>query len=188
MTIRKATKADSASIATFILLAMGDIIFRFIDGREYSQAKKFMLHFTSATNNQYSYENCWVAEMDGEVIAAACVYDGARLHSLREPVIRFVKDQFGKDLNIEDETESGEYYVDSLGVDPSRQGQGTGTKMLRFLIEEYVLRQHHTLGLLVDEDNAAAKRLYVNLGFEHVGRKLFLGKEMKHLQIKPPHL
>ncbi|MBL0745554.1 GNAT family N-acetyltransferase [Chryseolinea lacunae] len=185
MTIRKATQHDSPFLATFILMAMGDIVYRFIGGEDQEQAQKFMEHFTSGTNNQYSYENCWVAETDGEIIAAACVYDGARLQVLREPVIRFLKDHFGNEVTMEDETEPGEYYIDSLGVRADQQGRGTGTRMLQFLIEEFVSGKHETLGLLVDEDNPGAERLYLKLGFVDIGRKIFGGKQMKHLQIKP---
>lgn len=84
---------------------------------------------------------------------------------------------------MEDETESGEFYIDCIGVNSDQQGKGIGSKALNFLIDEYVVKNHQTLGLLVDEDNPNAKRLYLKLGFKVVGRKSLAGKKMEHLQL-----
>ncbi|WP_442588640.1 GNAT family N-acetyltransferase [Pedobacter sp. AW31-3R] len=183
MKIRKATVADSQDIATCILLAMGDIIYQFIGCKDDVLAKEFMLSFVSKGGNQYSYENCWVAEEDHGIIAAACIYDGAALHRLRTPVLDYVKSKYGMTLILEDETQEAEMYIDCLGVDVHQQGKGIGSEMLRFLIKEYVVNRHQILGLLVDEDNQAAKRLYLSLGFMVMGNKTFAGKKMEHLQI-----
>jgi len=144
-----------------------------------------MNYFTAKENNQYSYQKCWVAEEDEEVIAAVNVYDGAELNRLRQPVIDYIKSRFKRELKIEDETRAGEYYIDSLGVKPEHQGKGIGSKLLRFLIDEYVTRNGQTLGLLVDEENPDARRLYVRLGFQTAGKQILLGKTMEHLQIQP---
>lgn len=186
MIIRKATLKDSELIATYLLLAMKDIVCEFTGEKDDNKAKEFMLYFTKRKNNQYSYENCWVAENENEVIAAVNLYDGARLSELREPIIRYVKNHFDSDLLLEDETQTGEYYIDSLGVNPNQQGKGTGSQILRFLIEEYVNKSRQILGLLVDIDNPNAKKLYLKLGFKSVGKKVFAGKNMEHLQITPP--
>ncbi|WP_028298238.1 GNAT family N-acetyltransferase [Olivibacter sitiensis] len=184
MTVRKAVPKDAEWIATYILLAMKDIVYKFIGEKDENKAKEFMLYFTKRKNNQYSYENCWVAEDENKVVAAAILYDGAELSELREPVLHYIKHQFNRDLDLEDETQPGEYYIDSLGVNPDQQGKGIGSKILRFLIEEYVNKDRQTLGLLVDDDNPNAKKLYQNLGFQLVEKKAFAGKTMEHLQIR----
>lgn len=180
--IRKATSGDSETIAVYLLLAMEDIVYKFLGCDDYRQALKFMRYFVSNENNQYSYQNCWVTEEAGSIIAAVNLYDGARLQELREPVIQYVRKHFNKDFNPEDETQPGEYYIDTLGVSPGMQGKGVGSQLLKFLIDEYVFRQKSTLGLLVDEDNPGAKKLYLKLGFKVVGRKFLAGKPMEHLQ------
>jgi len=183
MIIRKATIEDAQAIATYILLAMGDIIYQFTGEKDDDKAKEFMLHFIVRTNNQYSFENCWVAEDENKIIAAVCIYDGAKIRQLRAPVLEYIKNEYGHKLVLEEETREGELYIDSLGVDPRQQGKGIGSKMLQFLIAEYAVRQHQTLGLLVDGDNPDAKRLYLKLGFEVISQKIFAGKKMEHLQI-----
>ncbi len=182
--IRKATANEAGDIAYCFLLAMEEIVYKFTGSRNPETAKAFMLHFVERENNQYSYQNCWVAEEDQKVVAAVNVYDGAYLEQLRQPVIEYIQNRFHTNLQWENETQAGEYYIDSLGVNPGQQGKGIGSQMLQFLIREYVVRQGQTLGLLVDEENPGAKRLYIKLGFTTVGRKTLFGKNMEHLQIK----
>jgi ribosomal protein S18 acetylase RimI-like enzyme len=184
MIIRKAVLEDSDLIANFLLLAMEDIVYKFIGEKDYHKAKEFLAYFAQRERNQYSYQNCWVVEDGGEVLGAANVYDGAMLEELRRPIAEYLKIKFYKDFKPEDETQTGEYYIDTLGVNPKHQGKGVGTKLLLFMIDEYVNRRCQTLGLLVEEENRSAKKLYLNLGFRPVGKKLLVGKPMEHLQIR----
>lgn len=183
MIIRKATPPDAENIAPLLLMAMEDIVFKFIGERDQEKAKKFLLHFIKNEDNQYSYQNCLVAEIGNEVVAAVSFYDGARLATLRQPVLEFIHEHFDENFQPEDETGSGEFYIDSIGVSLAHRGKGVGTTLLQFLIDEYVNKQAKTLGLLVDEENPAAKKLYVKLGFKSAENLLFAGKQMEHLQI-----
>lgn len=184
MLIRKANKEESETITALIMLAMEDIVYNFIGEKSEGKARCFLNSLTEETGNQYSYENCWIAESGGEIVGTAVVYDGARLNELREPVGAKVKSMFNREFNPEDETQAGEYYIDCVGVNPDQQGKGIGTKIFRFLIDEYVEKRNETLGLLVDNDNPDAKKLYLKLGFEVVGEKTLTGKQMEHLQFK----
>lgn len=184
MIIRKASLEDSKSIATYLLLAMESIIYTFIGEQDTIKAVDFLLYFTEKENNQYSYQNCWIVEDKNQIIAAVNLYDGGKLYKLRKPITDYLTTHFVQNLNIEDETESGEYYIDSLGVHPQYQGKGIGSKLLLFLIKEYSY-QNQPLGLLVDEENPLAKKFYLKLGFKSVGKKKLMGKNMEHLQINP---
>jgi N-acetylglutamate synthase-like GNAT family acetyltransferase len=185
MKIRKATPEDSKSIAYLLMLAMEDIAYAFITEKSYDKATQFLSAMASEKGNQYSYENCWVAENEEEIIAVASLYDGGKLHELRKPVANYIKEHFNRDFNPEDETQAGEIYIDCVGVNPNQQGKGIGSKIFAFLIEEYVIKQKQTLGLLVDYDNPKAEKLYLKLGFKIVGEKTLVGKRLKHLQYHP---
>ncbi|MEY8861091.1 GNAT family N-acetyltransferase [Tenacibaculum singaporense] len=183
MIIRKATQRDAKEIAFCMLLAMEDIVYTFIGENSTEKALTFLESLIIQKSNQYSYENCWVIESDNKVIAAANLYDGADLKQLRKPVALLLKTRFNQELTYEDETQSGEYYIDCIGVNPSHQGKGIGSRILSFLIDEYVHKKKKTLGLLVDKENPNAKKLYLKLGFKIVGEKRLAGKVMEHLQI-----
>ncbi len=184
MLVRKAKREESNIIANYIFLAMEEIAYQFIGERSAEKALQFLNSLIEETNNQYSYENCWLVEAENEIVAAALVYDGTKLHELREPVALKVKAMFNRSFNPEDETQAGEYYIDCVGVNPNQQGKGIGSKIFQFLIDEYVYKRNETLGLLVDQENPNAKRLYLKLGFEVIGEKSLVGKKLEHLQFK----
>jgi ribosomal protein S18 acetylase RimI-like enzyme len=182
MLIRKATAADATEIAPLLLLAMEDIVYHFIGQNDYGQALNFLTQLCQEENNQYSFQNCWVIEINNHVGGVALVYDGAHLHALRKPVATFINKHFHKEFAPEDETQAGEFYIDCIGVNPQFQGRGIGSQLLHFLQEEYVTKHKQSLGLLVDKDNPAAKKLYLKLGFKAVDTKILAEKEMEHLQ------
>lgn len=182
MIIRKAKIENAVKITEHLFLAMEEILYEFIGMKNSQQAKEFLRYFVEKENNQYSYKNCFVAESERGIEGTINIYEGAKLDILRRPITQYIKQHFNLNFSPERETQKGEYYIDSFGVDPESQGRGIGTKMLEFVINRY---DQQTLGLLVDEDNPNAEKLYLNLGFELVGTKVLTGKKMKHLQRKP---
>jgi ribosomal protein S18 acetylase RimI-like enzyme len=146
--IRKATSADSSAIASCLLIAMEDIIYKFIGEQNSQQAKAFMEFFVEKEDNQYSYTNCWVAEDGGRVVGAINIYDGALLVQLRQPVLDHLKDKFQRVLDLEDETQPGEFYLDTIGVHPDQQGKGIGTRLLQYVVDDLVVKRNKMLVLL----------------------------------------
>lgn len=184
MHIRKAEAKDYKTIVSHLLLAMEDIIYQFIQEKSEEKAVQLLEILVQQKGNQYSYENCWVAEVENEHIGTALVYDGAMLHELRTPVAQQINNQFNIDFTAEDETQAGEFYIDCVGISTKHQGKGLGSQLFKFLIEEYVQLNNQILGLLVDKENPNAKKLYLKLGFVEVGTKTLVGKQMEHLQYK----
>jgi ribosomal protein S18 acetylase RimI-like enzyme len=184
--IRKATHTDASEIAVLLLLAMEDIIYHFIGSKDYVKARNFVFRFVQMKDNQYSYQNCWVADIDNRVVAALNIYDGTDLAKLRQPVLDYIREYYQADFEPEDETQAGEYYIDSLGVSEDVQGQGIGTQLLQHIIDLDAIQEGQVLGLLVDEENPTAKKLYVKLGFVSVGKLLLFGKKMERMQFNRP--
>jgi ribosomal protein S18 acetylase RimI-like enzyme len=184
MQIRKAKIEDSETIARYMMLAMKDIVYNFIGENSMDKAMRFLVSLISRRATQYSYEHCWVLELNSTIVAAANIYDGALLQELRLPVAETIKTMFDRSFCPADETQTGEFYIDCLGVHPDHQGKGLGSILLGFLINEYVQNRDLTVGLLVDTENPMAKKFYLNLGFEIIGEKELAGKKLEHLQIK----
>jgi ribosomal protein S18 acetylase RimI-like enzyme len=181
MKIRKATLQDAVPIAQCLLLAMEDIVFRFIGKQDHQMAYEFMHYFVQREQNQYSWQNCRVAENENGVVGAINIYDGARLEDLRKPILVYLHEKYNQEFIPEDETQPGEIYIDTLGVHPDHQGKGIGKALLKHLIAEYVELRGETLGILVEDENTIAKKLYLELGFQKAGLKTLMGKKMEHL-------
>lgn len=184
MKIRAANPTDASEIASLLLLAMEDVFYEFIGTNSYKTAENFLRELVEQKGNQYSYENCWVVEIQQQITGVACVYDGGKLNQLRNPVKLAIQEKFQRDFSPEDETQAGEYYIDCVGIHANFQGRGIGSQLFNFLIEEYVGQNSKTLGLLVDLENPKAKKLYQRLGFKTSGQKKLAGMLFDHLQLK----
>ncbi|MFD2741876.1 MULTISPECIES: GNAT family N-acetyltransferase [Sphingobacterium] len=183
--IRKATPDDATRLAPLLMLAMEDIVYELIGRQDSAQAIAFLTHCIAQQDNQYSYQHIWVAELNGAILGHASLYDGANLVMLRKPVLNYIATRFQHYPVVHDETESGEIYLDTIAVASQAQGLGIGKQLLVHIIDEYVHRQHATIGLLVDQENPKAKSLYIRTGFSKVAEKQLFGKRLDHLQIKP---
>lgn len=181
MNIRKAVQSDSAEIAKLLLSAMEDIFYSFICEKNYQKALALLSKFTDLQNNQYSYQNCFVAEIENKIVGAINIYDGKNLLALRLPFIKYVREHFNPSFDPETETEFGEIYVDSIAVDQNYRGNGIAASLLQSIINQ----QNHNqkIGLLVESENFGARRLYEKLGFKIIGTKTLTCKELYHMQI-----
>ena len=182
---RQAKKEDANIVAQLMMLAMDKITYDFIGEVNEEKAIEFLSTLFSQEANQYSYQNTWLVEVDGQVAACSTFYDGGKLDELRRPVLTLLKEVYGSEIHPQDETQAGEIYIDTIAVSPNFQGKGIGSKILDFLIEEVAVKQQKTLGLLVDFENPSAKKLYLRKGFEVVGNKCLMKEEHEHMQYVP---
>lgn len=172
--VRQARREDAALIAEVVAMAVG-----------YDTSHPIypvFLALAERENTQYSYQNTLIGEVDGVVAGAIVGYDGARLEELRQPIYPLLEQHLGTIPHIEDETEAGEFYLDSLGVLPPFRGLGVGQALLNAMSDRAFAEGYERVGLIVDFDNPQAEKLYTSLGFERVGTKIFLGHQMWHLQ------
>ena len=179
MKIRKATKADSKLIARVVAMAIG---YEMAEDYAGDDVIKVLGEVAEKEVSQYSFRNALIAEADGQPAGVIVGYDGGKLQELRDGSLAVIR-KYHPDLEItEDETEKGEFYLDSIGVLPEYRGKGIATKLIDAKIKEASEAGHKCFGLLVDFDNANAERLYESLGFRYVGDRPFFGHMMKHLQ------
>lgn len=166
ITIRQATKQDADIVPELMLQAMEDIVFNYIDKQDIEQAITFLTHFFQQPDNLYSYQNTFVAlDQEQEIVGCITGYNGDEYESLRQPVLQYIKQNYNESFIGEQETTPEQFYIDTLAVSASTQGQGIGTKLLEFLIQHAKEQGHKKVGLLVDIENVDALKLYKKLGF-----------------------
>ena len=182
--IREASKSQAAEIASLIMTAMTDDCCLYFCGEGYGleDFHKMMTMLVERENSQYSYRNTLVAMDADKVVAISVSYDGGCLHELRRAFIEAAKEQIGKDHSgMDDETQAGELYLDSLAVLPEYRRQGIARKLLLATKERANLLDLPRVGLLVDKDNPVGEALYTSVGFQYVNDNQWGGHPMKHL-------
>lgn len=189
MKIVPASIEQTESIASLIMMAMNHECCQNFAGPHHTleDFHRMMTALVRRDDSQYSYRNAMVAlddtTSDNKPVVAGVIvgYDGADLHRLREAFLQAAKEFLDQDFRgMDDETQAGEYYIDSLAVDTRYRHQGLATLLLRKLIDQKGRKQ--PVGLLVDKGNPSAERLYRSLGFEYVNDTTWGGHEMRHLQ------
>ena len=170
--IREASKSQAAEIASLIMTAMTDDCCLYFCGEGYGleDFRKMMTMLVEREDSQYSYRNTLVAMDVDKVVGISVSYDGGRLHELRHAC-------------MDDETQAGELYLDSLAVLPEYRHQGIARKLLLATKERANCLGLPCVGLLVDKDNPVGEALYTSVGFQYVNDNQWGGHPMKHLVI-----
>ena len=182
--IHEATRSQAAEIASLIMTAMTDDCCLYFCGDGYGLAdfRKMMTLLVEREDSQYSYKNTLVA-LDGEkVVGISVSYDGGKLHKLRQAFIASAKKYIGKDHSgMDDETQAGELYLDSLAVLPEYRRHGIARRLLRATKERADKMGLPCVGLLVDKGNPSGEALYSSVGFRYANDSTWGGHPMKHL-------
>lgn len=188
MKIHDAKKEQASDIASLIMTAMTDecCLFFVGKGQTLDDFRDTMTRLVRMENSQYSYKNTVVAEEnDGRVVGVCVSYDGSRLRELRKSFIAAANTDFNRDFSgMDDETQAGELYIDSLAVLAGYRGRGIASALLRAAVEKARDMKLPAAGLLVDNGNPRAEKLYRSIGFEYVDDAEWGGHPMKHLQFE----
>ena len=135
-------------------------------------------------DSQYSYRNTLVAMDADRVVGTAVSYDGGRLHELREAFIEAAKLHIGKDHSgMDDETQAGELYLDSLAVLPDYRRKGIARWLIMATKERANKLGLPCVGLLLDKGNPSGEALYSSVGFQYENDSIWGGHPMKHLTL-----
>ena len=184
MEIREATKNQAAEIASLIMMAMTDDCCLYFcgDGYGLQDFHKMMTMLVEREDSQYSYENTLVALSGDKVVGVSVSYDGGRLHELRRAFIESAKEYIGKDHSgMDDETQAGELYLDSLAVLPEYRRRGIAKQLIGATKGRADSMGLPYVGLLVDKGNPSGEALYSSVGFQYANDSTWGGHQMKHL-------
>ena len=182
--IREATKEQAEDIARLIMMAMTDDCCLHFCGEGYGleDFHKMMTKLVEREDSQYSYMNTYVACDGNKIVGISVSYDGSQLHTLRRAFLELSKKYFGKDHSgMDDETQAGELYLDSLAVLPEYRRQGIAKRLIATTKERANKLGLPCVGLLVDKANPVGEALYESVGFRYSNDSHWGGHEMKHL-------
>lgn len=183
--IRKAQLADANDIAQLIRQAMGILANKFVASDDEQEIQRLFLHFIKLEANQYSLKHILVYELAGKVVGEINVYDGDKIEELRKPFFDYLKANYHPNgFAMERESNGGEFYIDTLSVEPAYQGKGIGKALISAAINWAKELNHQKIGLLVSIENPAAKKLYESLGFKKENEVYLLGSTHEHLVFK----
>lgn len=179
--IRPATPNDAPAAIQLLFLAMEDIARKISGTNDMQVVTHIFEHLFREPGNQYSFENTLLYDAGNGVSGMIVGYDGGKLHQLRKPVLDYIRWQTGAGVCPEDETQPGEFYLDSIAVAPGNQGKGIGGQLIDAAVARAAGEGMRKAGLLVSTDNPAAQRLYERMGFKVEYTMPFAGGRYHHL-------
>ena len=180
--IENALKTQASEIAWLIMEAMDYDCCRNFAGPHHTldDFHTMLTELVEMEHSQYSYRNTLCAMVGDQLAGVLVSYDGKVLLKLREAFIAKAKEHLGQDFSgMDEETQAGEYYLDSLCVKKEYRKHGIATALLREAIKRH---SDQPVGLLVDVTHPWAERLYTSIGFRFVNETTWGGHEMRHLQ------
>jgi ribosomal protein S18 acetylase RimI-like enzyme len=185
MQIKKASTADMPEVVELIKIILDEMELPFyLENEPQVVTKLFVETFKSPTYAKLG--DVIVAKVDDRVAGVAFGYPGQNEVALNhEFENHFDKiDQPAQAIYVDDEADDDEWYLNSLAVSPHFQNQGIGTKLLNAIPDFARERGLNTIGLLVDDLNPNAERLYRRLGFTTDREQVVAGHQYKHLKMK----
>lgn len=182
--IRKAYKEDAEDAAQAIPLimeAIGDISMQMTGETEEVAITKEFIHLFTRTDNRHSYLNTYIAELNGHVAGVLVFYNSEQAISLDANLEAYLSNKKGAAVTIDPETAPGEWYIDTVVVNPAYRGHGIGTKLLSYA--EHLVKSSGggKLALNVEMEKDAAIRLYNRLGFVTLCPWTIIGEPFHHM-------
>lgn len=175
--MRPATPTDAIPVLELMYTAIGDIAHTLTGTDNKEQSLLSLRAFFEQTGNRISYENVLVEERDDQVVGFVLSYHGSQIALLDAPLIQRVQELGQDSQNIVPEARDDEYYLDSLAVDSSCQGQGIGTILIEAFEKRAQQLGHSKVMLIVDVNNPKAQKLYERLGYNEDGMIIVSGHD-----------
>ena len=179
--IRKAYKEDAFEAIPLIMDAIGDISMQMTgETEEVAITNEFIQLFTR-TDNRHSYLNTYIAEMNGQVAGVLVFYTAEQAITLDANLEAYLSNKKGTTVTIDPEAAPGEWYIDTVVVDPAYRGHGIGTKLLSYAEQLVKNSGGGKLALNVEIEKDAAIRLYKRLGFVTLCPWTIIGEPFHHM-------
>lgn len=178
MIIRQAKESDVDFVARTVLTALD------MDDSDLDWVRESC----ADPRSMYSWRKAMIAEEDGRPVGCIISYRGDEYLPIRE----YTWSRLWKGVDPEVirksaiETYPGEYYLDSLAVEPGFRGNGLGKDLMRAAMDYGASLGYRKFALLVSVDKPRLKDYYASLGFREVGEVNFFGHKY-HRMVKTDH-
>jgi ribosomal protein S18 acetylase RimI-like enzyme len=166
MTIRRATYQDASAVAELILLAIKDIGYKLTGEQTESDVLEQLQRFYGKEANRFGKDLILIKEVGQNIAGMILCYHGSEADRLNEPIIEHLTQFKGiEDVQIDQEADKDEYYIDALAVSPDYQSLGYAKQLLAAAEQQALQFHYHKIALNVDQTNESALKLYQQIGY-----------------------
>ncbi|KRN94793.1 GNAT family N-acetyltransferase [Pediococcus stilesii] len=184
MQVVKATTSDMPQVIELLKIILDEMELPFYLNNDQNEVTKlFTKTFQSKTYTNDA--DVLVAKVDNQVAGLAFGYPGKNEDVLDDEFQKHF-DQVNipaQEIYEDPEADADEWYLDSLVVNPEFQNQGIGTTLLNAIPKFAKQRGLTKVGLLVDDLNPNAERLYRRIGFRDDHEQVVSNHHYKHLKL-----
>ncbi len=169
--------ADDVEQAVPLILSSGPDAFRYVFQNKHHSPGEFLHYAFVRKGGEFGYGNHYALLQQDRIVGIGSIFDGSKAQGF------MVKDFFNiinfyglscfgvvaRGLRAEriiPPPRSSEVCIGHLGIDPTVQSQGLGTKLIELLKQQCPLKSGQHYMLDVSEENPRAKALYERLGFQ----------------------
>lgn len=186
--IRKGIPEDADHFSQLVLIAVPELL-SYVFG---SKTKDIMKNLFQDTENYWSFEHTYFAEVDDDVSGMALGYSYRQRKQEEERtgelVVRYLEGIIYEELpnprvaEITEKIEENEYYFMYLAVYPKFRRLGIGTKLFALIEEEARKIGYNKVVFDVETDNTEAIKLYERLGYSIVSRSPVVETSVKNFE------
>jgi ribosomal protein S18 acetylase RimI-like enzyme len=180
MNIRPAVVEDAPFAVEMLYETMGNFADALFGLGDHAFAMEKLSWFYSHSENQFTYKNAEILEIDNQPAGLLQAMTGGELARLVKPMTGQVFKIYGiidglrlvwrsLPLAFEKEAENDEYYISALAVARNFRKRGLGEALLRHADDTARKLGLGKCSLLVEIGNARAKALYEKMGYRVVG-------------------
>lgn len=169
MEIRKAKASDAAHLVRFINMAADDLPLHFWCKTVGPEGDPWALGQVRAAREtgSFSYQNAWLAEIDGAV--GACLL-GYAAETLPGPIDPDTPPIFVPLLELE-ALAPGSWYLNVLATYEAFRGKGLGSALLAHAEAIAAAAGHDSISLIAEDTHQDALRLYTAKGYRQLARR-----------------
>lgn len=174
--IRQAKKEDAALVADVVMVAADICTWEEREAEKHARTRMLFREVCEREDTLYSYTHVSVLEADGEIAGCLVSYPGALYPTQRARTWALM--QVPDNIQTDEETEAGEYYLDSMTILPEYRGRGYGLELMKDGIERAKKTEGvKKVSLIAMKSRPGLRAYYAKLGFREEKEILFFGCE-----------